>query len=251
MTALEVRDVVAGYGRIEALHGISLRVDEGEAVTIIGSNGAGKTTLLKAIAGLVPLRHGTILLSGTDVSRWPPERRARSGVALAPEGRQVFPGLSVADNLRLGAYGRWTLGKRRRHARVVRTDIDRVTDLFPPLRERLAQPAGTLSGGEQQMLAVGRALLSRPHVLLLDEPSLGLAPLAVREVVVRLRQLIEARITLLLVEQNAAAAFAVAKRGYVLERGTVRTSGPVEELRRDRQVQQAYLGSPTFPSPAE
>lgn len=235
MSVLEVSDLRSGYGRIEALHGVSLNVDTGEAVTIIGSNGAGKTTLLKSIAGLVPARAGRIELAGEDVTRWRPERRTRAGLAMVPEGRQVFPGLSVTDHLLLGAY-------TRRRKRTVRGDMDGIYDLFPILRERTAQLAGTLSGGQQQLLVIGRALMSRPTVLLLDEPSLGLAPLAVEDVVQRLVQLAGEGTTLLLVEQNAAAAFRVAGRGYVLNRGDVVVSGSVEELQGDERVHRAYLG---------
>ena len=232
---LEVVDVVAGYGRIEALHGVGMRVEQGEAVTTIGANGAGKTTLLKTIAGLIRPRRGRISLEGQNVTGWSAERRARAGIALVPEGRQVFPDLSVRDNLLLGAYG------RRRQSGITE-DIDKVVALFPILGERGQQLAGTLSGGQQQMLAIGRALMSRPKVLLLDEPSLGLAPLAVREVVDKLVALAEAGSTLVLVEQNAAAAFRVAARGYVLDRGEVVVEGSIETLREDPRVHSAYLG---------
>ncbi len=238
MNVLEVEDVVAGYGRVEALHGISLKVAEGEAVTTIGANGAGKTTLLKTIAGLIRPRSGRILLDGADVTGWPAERRARHGIALVPEGRQVFPEHTTRDNLLLGAYGR-----RRRGG--VSEDLAKVEELFPILKERRGQLAGTLSGGQQQMLAIGRALMSRPKVLLLDEPSLGLAPLAVKEVVDRLVELADAGSTLVLVEQNAAAAFRVASRGYVLDRGDVVVEGPITELRNDPRVHTAYLGQPS------
>lgn len=232
---LEVVDLIAGYGRIEALHGIDMRVEQGEAVTTIGANGAGKTTLLKTIAGLIRPRRGRISLEGENVTSWSAERRARAGIALVPEGRQVFPDLSVRDNLLLGAYG------RRRQSGITE-DIDKVVALFPILGERGQQLAGTLSGGQQQMLAIGRALMSRPKVLLLDEPSLGLAPLAVREVVDKLVALAEAGSTLVLVEQNAAAAFRVAARGYVLDRGEVVVEGSIETLREDPRVHSAYLG---------
>jgi len=236
VSVLEVVDLVAGYGHVEALHGVGLHVDEGEAVTVIGANGAGKTTLLKTIAGLVGPWRGRIVLAGDDVTRWPAERRARAGLALVPEGRQVFPELSVRDNLLLGAYGR-----RRRAG--IRDDLDRMHALFPILAERAKQVAGTLSGGQQQMLAIGRALMSRPTVLLLDEPSLGLAPLAVREVVDKLVELAAAGSTLVLVEQNAAAAFRVASRGYVLDRGAVVAEDVIARLRDDPRVHAAYLGT--------
>jgi len=232
---LEVVDLIAGYGRIEALHGVDMRVERGEAVTAIGANGAGKTTLLKTIAGLIRPRRGRISLEGENVTSWSAERRARAGIALVPEGRQVFPDLSVRDNLLLGAYG-------RRRQSGIPEDIDKAVALFPILGERAQQLAGTLSGGQQQMLAIGRGLMSRPKVLLLDEPSLGLAPLAVREVVDKLVALAEAGSTLVLVEQNAAAAFRVAARGYVLDRGEVVIEGSIETLRQDPRVHSAYLG---------
>jgi branched-chain amino acid transport system ATP-binding protein len=238
VSVLAVEDLVAGYGRVEALHGVSLAVAEGEAVTTIGANGAGKTTLLKTIAGLIRPRSGRILLDGTDVTGWSAERRARNGIALVPEGRQVFPEHTTRDNLLLGAYGR-----RRRGG--VDEDLAKIEQLFPILQERRGQLAGTLSGGQQQMLAIGRALMSRPKVLLLDEPSLGLAPLAVTEVVDRLVELAGSGSTLVLVEQNAAAAFRVAARGYVLDRGDVVVEGPITELRNDPRVHTAYLGQPS------
>jgi branched-chain amino acid transport system ATP-binding protein len=233
---LAVRGLVAGYGRIEALHGIDLEVRQGQAVTVVGANGAGKSTLLKAIAGLLPARAGRVELLGRDVTGWPAERRARAGMALAPEGRQVFAGLSVRDNLLLGGYG-------RRADRASTPDtLAQVQRLFPMLAERAGQAAGTLSGGQQQMLAIGRALMGRPALLLLDEPSLGLAPGAVREVVVKLRELAALGTTIVLVEQNAAAAFKVAERGYVLERGRLLHSGTTAQLSADPRVRRAYLG---------
>lgn len=235
MSLLEVHDLRAGYGRIEALHGVDLDVDVGEAVTMIGSNGAGKTTLLSTIAGHVRATGGRIILAGDDITTWSPEKRTRAGIGLVPEGRQVFPGLTVADHLLLGAY-------TRRKDKSVSADMDHFMDLFPILRERSRQLAGTLSGGQQQMLVIGRALMSRPKVLLLDEPSLGLAPLAVQEVVDKLLVLSAEGTTLLLVEQNAHAAFRVASRGYVLSRGAVVFAQTVENLQSDRRVQEAYLG---------
>lgn len=235
MSLLEVTDLRAGYGRIEALHGVSLEVDAGEAVTIIGSNGAGKTTLLSTIAGHVRPASGTIVLAGEDISDWSPEKRTRAGIGLVPEGRQVFPGLPVVDHLLLGAY-------TRRHDKSVKADMDHFMDMFPILRERSNQVAGTLSGGQQQMLVIGRALMSRPKVLLLDEPSLGLAPLAVAEVVEKLLVLSAEGTTILLVEQNARAAFRVATRGYVLSRGDVVAADTVETMQDDPRVREAYLG---------
>jgi branched-chain amino acid transport system ATP-binding protein len=235
VSLLEVTDLRAGYGRIEALHGVDLHVEGGEAVTIIGSNGAGKTTLLKAVAGHVKATSGRVVLAGDDITAWSPERRTKAGIGLVPEGRQVFAGLPVVDHLWLGAY-------TRRRDSSVRSDVDSVMDLFPVLRERAHQLAGTLSGGQQQLMVIGRALMSRPKVLLLDEPSLGLAPLAVREVVDKLTQLVGEGTTLLLVEQNAKAAFEVASRGYVLTRGEVVVEDDVVALQSDPRVQAAYLG---------
>jgi branched-chain amino acid transport system ATP-binding protein len=239
--ALEVRDLVSGYGHVEALHGVSLHADVGDAVTVIGANGAGKTTLMKTIAGLVPVRRGQVLVHGKDVSRWSAERRVRDGIMLVPEGRHVFAGLSVEENLTLGAYA------RRASPAVLRARRERALDLFPRLGSRLRQPAGTLSGGEQQMLAISRALLGAPRLMLLDEPSLGLAPRAVTEVVDALVTLIGSSpdgdaTTIVLVEQNAHAAFAVASRGYLLDRGEVAADGPTEELKADPRVQASYLG---------
>lgn len=236
MSLLEVTDLRAGYGRIEALHGVDLHVDTGEAVTIIGSNGAGKTTLLKTIAGHIRASAGRVVLAGEDITTWSPERRTRAGTGLVAEGRQVFPGLPVIDHLLLGAY-------TRRRAPDIRSDVDHILDLFPILRERSKQLAGTLSGGQQQLMVIGRALMSRPKVLLLDEPSLGLAPLAVKEVVDKLVELVGEGTTLLLVEQNAKAAFRVAERGYVLHRGEVLVEDSVDALSRDPRVQEAYLGA--------
>lgn len=238
--ALEVRDLVSGYGHVEALHGVSLSVDAGTAVTVIGANGAGKTTLMKTIAGLVPVRRGWVFVDGQDVSRWSAERRVRAGVMLVPEGRHVFPGLTVEENMTLGAYA------RRGSPAELRDRRDRALDLFPRLAGRLRQPAGTLSGGEQQMLAISRALLGAPRLMLLDEPSLGLAPRAVTEVVDALVTLIrgsgDGRTTIVLVEQNAHAAFEVANEGYLLDRGQVAAYGPTQELKADPRVQASYLG---------
>jgi branched-chain amino acid transport system ATP-binding protein len=233
---LRVGGLVAGYDRIEALHGVDVEVYDGEAVTLIGSNGAGKTTLLRTVAGLMRPWRGTIEFAGQDITRWPAERRTRAGLALVPEGRRVFAGLTVEENLRLGGYP---------HPRSMAAEgLDTVYELFPKLRDRRTQPAGTMSGGEQQMLAIGRAMMSRPKLLLLDEPSLGLAPLAVREVADALVELAGRGTTLALVEQNATVAFHVAQRGYLLDRGTLVTAGDVAELREDPRVHEAYLGQP-------
>ena len=233
---LSVTDLVSGYDRIEALHGVSIEVRAAEAVTLIGANGAGKTTLLGTVAGLLRSWRGRVEFAGEDVTRWSAERRARAGLALVPEGRRVFAGLTVEENLHLGAY--------RRRRSTTADGLATVYELFPKLRDRRRQPAGTLSGGEQQMLAIGRALMSRPTLLLLDEPSLGLAPLAVREVADALVALAGRDTTLALVEQNAQVAFHVAQRGYLLDRGAVTSAGSVAELRDDPLVHQAYLGQP-------
>lgn len=234
---LKVSGLRAGYGRIEVLHGVDLEVEASEAVCTIGSNGAGKTTLLKTIAGLLPSSGGEIHFDGEDITRWSAERRAKSGLVLVPEGRQVFAGLTVRENLELGSY--------RRPRNVAAEQLEKVIELFPVLQEREKQAAGTLSGGQQQQLAIGRALMGRPRVLLLDEPSLGLAPLAVSEVTETLASLAAAGTTLVLVEQNAAAAFRVADRGYVLDRGNILLEAPIAELREDPRVHAAYLGMPS------
>ncbi|HEY3502898.1 MAG TPA: ABC transporter ATP-binding protein [Actinocatenispora sp.] len=233
---LRVSGLVSGYDRIEALHGIDIEVYDGEAVTLIGSNGAGKTTLLRTVAGLMRPWRGRVEFAGQDVTRWPAEKRTRAGLALVPEGRRVFAGLTVEENLRLGGYP---------HARSLAAEgLATVYELFPKLRDRRGQAAGTMSGGEQQMLAIGRAMMSRPRLLLLDEPSLGLAPLAVREVADALVELAGRGTTLALVEQNATVAFHVAQRGYLLDRGTLVTAGDVAALRDDPRVHEAYLGQP-------
>nr|WP_296067069.1 ABC transporter ATP-binding protein [uncultured Actinoplanes sp.] len=236
---LEVVDLAAGYGRIEALHGVGVSVGPAEAVCLIGRNGAGKTTLIKTIAGLIRPSRGRILLRGEDITSWPVQRRTRAGIATVPEGRHVFAPLSVHDNLLLGGY--------RRDRRAVRASLDQVYGRFPRLFERRVQAAGTLSGGEQQMLAIGRALMSAPALILLDEPSLGLAPRAVAEMTEILTGLADADTGILLVEQHADVAFTVAARGYLLERGDVRASGPSSDLRTDVRVRSAYLGAGSGP----
>lgn len=232
---LGVSDLHAAYGHIRAVNGVDLTVADGEVVAILGANGAGKSTLLRTIAGLHRPRRGTVSLAGSDVTGWPAERLVGAGLALVPEGRQVFPALPVADNLLLGGY------RRRRRADLA-ADLDRVTELFPVLASRRDQPAGTLSGGEQQMLAIGRGLMAAPRILLLDEPSLGLAPLAVREVVAKLTEIAASGTTVVIVDQNARAALTVATRGYVMHRGTVSLEGTTESLLADPAVQAAYLG---------
>ena len=218
------------------LRDVSLRVERAEIVAVIGANGAGKTTLLKGISGLLPQTKGTVRLDGVDITREPPHAIVRRGVAQVPEGRQVFAQLTVRDNLELGAFA-WSRGGTARQA-----EIDRMLGLFPILRERATQLAGTLSGGQQQMLAIGRALMARPRLLLLDEPSLGLAPMVVRTIFQVLVELTERGIGILLVEQNARAALAMADRAYVLETGRVSAEGTGEALLHDEQVRRSYLG---------
>ncbi|MFG1189912.1 MULTISPECIES: ABC transporter ATP-binding protein [Xanthobacter] len=236
---LEVNDLVAGYGKVKVLHGLSLKVEEGQLVTLIGSNGAGKTTTLRAISGMIPPESGSVHLGGEDLTGLPSFKITKKGLAHSPEGRRVFPTQSVKDNLLLGAFPRLT-GARERGD--VDGDLDRMFTLFPRLAERRAQLAGTLSGGEQQMLAMARALMLNPRVLLLDEPSMGLAPRLVAEVFATIARLKEQKITMLLVEQFAAAALEVADFGYVLENGRVAAKGPAEALRNDAAVRAAYLG---------
>jgi len=229
--ALEVR-----YGAIEALKGISLQVHAGEVVTIIGGNGAGKSTLMKAVSGLEPAHAGTIRFAGQDITRVPGHQRVALGIAQSPEGRQVFSDQSVRDNLMLGAY------HRKASKAEIEADIEAQFAAFPRLRERQDQMAGTMSGGEQQMLAIARALMAKPQLLLLDEPSLGLAPLIVKEIFGIIRGLKTKGVTILLVEQMANQALAVAERGYVLETGRITLQGEGRALRRDPQVRAAYLG---------
>ncbi len=235
MTALEVAGLTVAYGATEALRGIDLAVAEGETVCLLGANGAGKTTTLRALSGQVRPRAGHIRLGGADITALAPHRIVRRGLVQVPEGRQVFAVLTVAENLTLGA---WTLRDPAEAAR----RRERVLARFPRLRERLHQPAGALSGGEQQMLAIGRALMAGPRLLLLDEPSMGLAPLMVAEIFAVIAELKAERVTLLLVEQNAAAALAVADRAYVLETGRITLSGPAWRVAKDPGVIAAYLG---------
>ncbi len=233
-TLIEIIDLGSRYGRIEALHGVSLRVGTGELVALVGANGAGKTTLLRCISGVQPAASGSIRFAGTDITRMRADARVRAGIAQVPEGRQVFGPMSIEDNLVMGAY--------TRPSSEIRAGLDEVYDLFPILRERRKLPAGTLSGGQQQMLAVGRAMMSRPKLLLLDEPSMGLAPLIVEEIFRIVKMLKEAGITILLVEQNARAALAIADHAYVLETGSVTLEGPGPELLDNDDVRRAYLG---------
>ena len=233
---LQVTDLCTHYGPIQALFGVSLDVHQGELVAMVGANGAGKTTLLHAISGIQGASNGQILFDGKELSRQSPHRIVASGVCHVPEGRQVFPPLSVEDNLRLGAYA------QRKDKEWVKSELERIYELFPILRERTGQSAGTLSGGQQQMLAIGRALLGRPRLLLLDEPSMGLAPLLVEEIFRVIRQLNEKGVTILLVEQNARAALGIANRGYVLETGRVVLSDSADALLSNEAVRKAYLG---------
>jgi len=235
---LEVAGLSVAYGAIQALRGVSLRVEKGSVVTLIGANGAGKTTLLRTISGLLVPREGGIRLDGKDIAGLRAERIVRLGVSHAPEGRQNFSGLSVRDNLLVGAFPVYRFGARRR----VEADMERVFGIFPRLSERAAQLAGTLSGGEQQMLAIGRVLMARPRLVLLDEPSLGLAPRIVVEILDQISRLRETGTTVLLVEQNARAALAIADRAYVIESGRVVLEGAARALREDPRVQTAYLG---------
>ncbi|GII76923.1 ABC transporter ATP-binding protein [Sphaerisporangium rufum] len=230
---LEINDIHVHYGKIEAIKGISLEVAEGEIVTLIGANGAGKTTTLKTISGLRTLTSGSITFDGTDISRLPGHKRVLAGIGQAPEGRGVFPGMTVTENLLMGAYARkGDFGK----------DLDEVFELFPRLAERRDQAGGTMSGGEQQMVAIGRALMSRPKVLLLDEPSMGLAPKLVAQIFSIIKEINDRGTTVLLVEQNAQQALQLAHRAYVLETGRVVKSAPAADLLHDPQVREAYLG---------
>lgn len=232
---LEIEDLHVHYGRIAALAGVTVGVDEGEIVTLVGANGAGKTTLLKTVSGVRPVTSGRIRFAGRDIVGLPPHRIVDLGISQAPEGRAIFPGMTVLENLGMGAY-------RRRNRAAVAEDFERVFALFPRLAERKDQPGGTLSGGEQQMLAIGRALMARPRVLLLDEPSLGLAPNLVAVIFSIISEINAQGTTVLLVEQNAAQALRLAHRAYVLETGRVVRSGTAAELLRDESVKAAYLG---------
>jgi len=234
---LEVRDIVVHYGRIEALHGVSLQVRQGELVTLLGANGAGKTTMMRAISGLRPLSSGSVWFEGRDISRVKAHQRVIDGLIQAPEGRGVFPGMSVLENLQMGCYGRKFDTKAENRER-----LDWVFETFPRLAERRAQVGGTLSGGEQQMLAIGRALMARPRVLLLDEPSMGLAPMVISQIFKIISEINSKGTTVLLVEQNAQQALSRSDRAYILETGTVTRSGPARELLADDSIRAAYLG---------
>jgi branched-chain amino acid transport system ATP-binding protein len=234
MALLEVEDVHTYYGNIEALKGVSLTVDEGEIVTLIGSNGAGKSTTLRSVSGLTPARQGTIRFDGREITTTPPQDIVRLGISQAPEGRHCFPRMTVTENLDMGAY----LRRDDYHE-----DLERVYELFPRLKERERQRAGTLSGGEQQMLAIGRALMARPKLLLLDEPSMGIAPILVERIYDTIREINQQGTTILLVEQNANHALDVSARGYVLATGQVALADESDALRRNEEVQKAYLGA--------
>jgi branched-chain amino acid transport system ATP-binding protein len=232
---LEVSDIHTYYGNIEALKGISVEVEEGEIVTLIGSNGAGKSTTLRSISGLTPPSQGSIKFQGEELAEMPPQDIVQLGISQAPEGRHVFPRMTVRENLELGAF-------LRRDRAQVDEDLKRVYDLFPRLEERDKQKAGTMSGGEQQMLAIGRALMANPKLLLLDEPSMGLAPILVERIYETIEEINKQGTTILLVEQNANFALGVSKRGYVLETGNVAVADDSENLRENPDVQRAYLG---------
>ena len=235
MALLEVQDMHSYYGSIHALRGVSLTVEEGEVVTLIGSNGAGKTTTLRSINGVLPARQGKVVFDGEEIQGVPAHDMIKKGIAQSPEGRKIFPRMTVRENLEMGAY-------HRNDRDGIRTDMDRVFELFPRLQERIKQEAGTMSGGEQQMLAIGRALMSSPKLLLLDEPSMGLAPVLVERIFDIIKEINEQGTTILLVEQNAHVAREIATRGYVLESGNIVNAAPAEKLRQDPKVREAYLG---------
>jgi branched-chain amino acid transport system ATP-binding protein len=235
MALLEVSDIHAHYGSIEALKGISLTVEDGEVVTLIGSNGAGKSTTLRSISGLTPASAGKITFAGEEITRIPAHEIVTRGIALAPEGRHCFPRMTVRENLELGAH--------RRRGPEVAQDLEQVFALFPRLQERERQKAGTMSGGEQQMLAIGRALMARPKLLMLDEPSLGIAPILVARIYETIGEINKTGVAILLVEQNANYALEVSRRGYVLETGRVALTNSSAQLRDDPGVQRAYLGA--------
>jgi branched-chain amino acid transport system ATP-binding protein len=231
---LSVENLTSAYGRIEVLHGVSMEVGASEIVTLVGANGAGKTTLLRALSGVQPLKGGSIRFEGKSIERLPSHARVALGITQVPEGRQLFEPLSVEDNLKLGAWSRQTAD--------VASELAHVYDLFPMLDPMRKMPAGALSGGQQQMLAIGRALMAKPRLLLLDEPSMGLAPLLVDQILETIRGLKRQGLTILLVEQNARAALAIADRAYVIETGRVTVSGTAAQIQFDQRVREAYLG---------
>lgn len=235
---LKIRNLESGYGKLKVLRRITMHVSPGEIVTIIGANGAGKTTLLNTISGLLRAKSGEIVFDKQDIIRFSPEKIVFRGCSLVPEGRQVFATMRVVENLLLGGY----VQHRRKKKDRVYTEMDRIYSIFPILKQRADQLAGTLSGGEQQMLAIGRALMARPKLVMMDEPSMGLAPLIVKDIFSIIKKLRDDGNTVLLVEQNAKAALGIADRGYVLETGRIKLQGPSEDLLSNRDVQRAYLG---------
>jgi branched-chain amino acid transport system ATP-binding protein len=235
MTLLEVENIHSYYGHIHALRGVSLTVEEGEIVTLIGSNGAGKTTTLRSIHGILLPREGRIVFRGEEIQGVPAHSMIEKGISQSPEGRKIFHRMTVLENLEMGAY-------HRKDRTETQDDMTRVFDLFPRLKERVKQEAGTMSGGEQQMLAIGRSLMGRPKLLLLDEPSMGLAPVLVERIFQVIEEINKQGTTILLVEQNANVALEIATRGYVLETGTIVNAAPAEKLREDPKVREAYLG---------
>jgi len=235
---LKVRNLKSFYGYLQALRGVSIHVEEGEIVALIGANGAGKTTLLNSIAGIISSKKGQILFKDKDITHFPPQQIVKQGISLVPEGRQLFTPLSVMDNLILGAYQRY----ERKNKDNIEADLDRVFHFFPILKERRKQLAGTLSGGEQQMLAIARALMSKPKLLLLDEPSMGLAPKVVKEIFRIILELQKEGTTIFLVEQNAKMALGIANRGYVIETGRIVIQGSSQELLGNKEIRRAYLG---------
>ncbi len=237
MPLLEINDMTVSYGRIEALHGISLSVNEGELVTLIGANGAGKTTTMRAISGIRPLGRGTVTFDGKDITKMKAHTRVLQGIVQAPEGRGVFPGMTVQENLDMGHFARIFKTKAEYN-----TTLERVFELFPRLLERRTQLGGTMSGGEQQMLAIGRALMARPRLLLLDEPSMGLAPMIIQQIFRIISEINAQGTTILLVEQNAQQALSRSDRAYILETGEVSKTGRGKELLADPSVKEAYLG---------
>jgi len=235
MALLEVENIHSFYGHIHALRGVSLNVEEGEIVTLIGSNGAGKTTTLRSIHGILPPRKGRIIFRGKEIQGVPAHDMIERGISQSPEGRKIFHRMTVLENLEMGAYHRNDRGE-------IQEDMTRVLNLFPRLKERVKQEAGTMSGGEQQMLAIGRSLMGRPSLLLLDEPSMGLAPVLVERIFQVIEEINKQGTTILLVEQNANVALEIATRGYVLETGTIVNAAPAQKLREDPKVREAYLG---------
>jgi branched-chain amino acid transport system ATP-binding protein len=232
---LELRNIHTFYGNIHALQGITIAVDKGEIVTLIGANGAGKSTTLRTISGLLQPRDGDVLLDGKRINAMPPHEIVGYGICQVPEGRRIFSRMTVLENLEMGAFS-------RKDKSAIKGDLERVFELFPRLKERISQKGGTLSGGEQQMLAIGRAMMARPKILLLDEPSMGLAPILVETIFDTIREINQQGVTVLLVEQNAVMALQVAHRGYVLETGTIVLADSAASLRQNETVQKAYLG---------